>query len=738
MRALACVVLLAGRRGARRNAKQAERKSSRRKAGVARGAMRSKQKEGAADATRSKNKERTAGQEKGGNPPEEEKESRRACREIRGGGCAYFSTVRRPTLGAGRGSMCRLKWTLLIWWTAAATAASGRELLTADCPATCFGYSCDAYVENPDRDETCEELECAYACDCSGCACANAPTVSPTTTKHPTPMPTPAPAIRLTTTLSPTSLYAPTATPACPSDGTVSSAQKISNSEGELPFALGQDDRFGCSVSSIGDLDADGVNDLAVGAWGDDDGNTKAGAVHVLFMQASGVVRDSQKLSNSGGDFPYTLAENEYFGSALAWLGDMNGDGVNDLAVGAYGCDNDRGAVYLLCMRSDGTVDSSVKIANGAGGIPFGALAVNDYFGASIAWMGDLNGDGFGDLAVGASGSEDYAGQVYILFMTSDMAVLSFEKISNSDSSLPFMLTPGDRFGASVASSLGFDSTWDLAVGARADSDGGVEGSGAVYLLSLNSNGTIAVVSKLSNSHGSLPFSLDVDDFFGQSVAFVGDINGDGLLDLAVGAFGDNDGGYSGRPGAVYWLFMDGDGQVSGAQKLSNDEGNLPFAIQDDDWFGSSVAAFEIDGGSGTGLVVGAYTDDDGAYNAGAVYLLATACAPTPVPTMIALQRTEISLVPHSLNLVTTKPQVVSGVAYLVNLNDGVLHGNVSLKRTSLPDGASWQITPSEFNLDSNEVVEFQVTVESTGLSSGEYDLALEITAETAESVPAN
>jgi hypothetical protein len=112
--------------------------------------------------------------------------------------------------------------------------------------------------------------------------------------------------------------------------------------------------------------------DLAVGAWGDDTGGTNRGAVHVLFMNTDGTVSSSVKIASGTNGGP-TLTNGDKFGTSVASIGDLDGDGVLDLAVGAYQDDTggtDRGAIYILFMNTDGTVSSSVKIASGTNGGP--------------------------------------------------------------------------------------------------------------------------------------------------------------------------------------------------------------------------------------------------------------------------------------------------------------------------------------------------------------------------------
>ncbi|MCH7903431.1 MAG: FG-GAP repeat protein, partial [Armatimonadetes bacterium] len=169
-------------------------------------------------------------------------------------------------------------------------------------------------------------------------------------------------------------------------------------------------------------LDGDGVGDLAVGALGDDDGGFDRGAVWVLFLNPDGTVNSHQKISDTQGGFTGILDDGDNFGFSLASLGDLDGDGVADLAVGAIGDDDggaNRGAVWILFLNTDGTVKSHQKISDTQGGFT-GPLDNGDVFGITVASLGDLDGDGIGDLAVGAQADDDGGpdrGAVWILFL---------------------------------------------------------------------------------------------------------------------------------------------------------------------------------------------------------------------------------------------------------------------------------------------------------------------------------
>ena len=276
------------------------------------------------------------------------------------------------------------------------------------------------------------------------------------------------------------------------SDGTVKSHQKISDTDGGFMGVLDNIDEFGTSVASLGDLDGDGVGDLAVGAVGDDDGGTNRGAVWVLFLNTDGTVKSHQKISDTEGGFTGVLDNFDRFGFSVASLGDLDGDGVGDLAVGAHLDDDgglNQGAVWVLFLHADGTVKSHQKISDTQGGFT-GILDAEDFFGVSVASLHDLDGDGVGDLAVGATLDDDGGfnrGAVWILFVNANGTVKEYQKISDTQGGFMGVLDDFDAFGWSVASlaDLDGDGVGDLAVGAHLDDDGGVD-SGAVWVLLLD------------------------------------------------------------------------------------------------------------------------------------------------------------------------------------------------------------------------------------------------------------
>ena len=412
-----------------------------------------------------------------------------------------------------------------------------------------------------------------------------------------------------------------------PAPGDLAGLRKISATTRSFGGALEEVDRLGISVARLGDLNGDGNVDVAVGALLDDDGGVDRGSVWILFLDASGEVSATTKINDVEGGFIGTLDDNDRFGISVAGLGDLDGNGVPDLAVGAYrdddGCE-DCGAVWLLSMNPDGSVLQQGKISATKGGFLSG-LEVGGLFGRELVSLGDLDGDGIGELLVTAnrenSGGLD-RGAAYVLFLTAEGRVRTYVRIGDQSGGFNGALDDEDRFGTSAArlSDLDGDGIDEVAIGARHDDDGFTD-AGAVYVLFLQADGRVRAHTKISATEGGFTGVLSRGDSFGFSLGAVGDLDGDGLTELAVGAIGDDDGG--GGRGALWILFLNDDGTVANHRKFSSTFGDFTGALDDHDRFGASAAGFgDLDGDGTTELLVGASDDDDGVLDAGALWVL--------------------------------------------------------------------------------------------------------------------
>jgi len=386
-------------------------------------------------------------------------------------------------------------------------------------------------------------------------------------------------------------------------NGTVKARSEISSLAGGL-VGLEDHDRFGISACSLGDLDLDGTTDIAVGAYRDDDGGTDHGAVYVLFLNPDGTVKAQQKISGTSGGLVATLDLEDSFGWSVEPIGDLDGDGVIDLAVGATRDDGgdsdllrDFGAVYLLELRRDGTVKNTRRIA--ADTLPFGAvLRPGDRFGADVALLGDLDLDGVEDIAVGAFGDDPLkSGRVFVMPLNLNGTVKSFTEIGAGLGGFTGVLGKSDRFGISLASDdLDGDGVQDLLVGAVGDDDGGAD-AGAVWVLKLDATGHVTEHEKISPDFGGFGGLVMPGDNFGISCAMLGDIDRDGAADVAVGSYQDDEGGFD--RGAVWVLFRAGTGVPVADFTVAPGAGEAPLAVQFSDLSSGGVTAWTWDFGDG-------------------------------------------------------------------------------------------------------------------------------------------
>jgi len=345
-----------------------------------------------------------------------------------------------------------------------------------------------------------------------------------------------------------------------------SAAMDLSTLNGSNGFRLdgANGDYSGTSASTAGDINGDGLDDLIVGAKGANPNNDGSGSSYVVFGKASGfsATMNLSSLNGSNG-FRLNGVAGDFSGFSVSNAGDVNGDGFDDLIIGALGADGGSGSSYVVYGKASGfSAEMDLSSLDGSNGFRLDGEAVGNYSGFSVSNAGDVNGDGFDDLIIGAPGADpngNYSGSSYVVFGKASGFSTTMD-LSSLNGSNGFRLdgeAAGDRSGRSVstAGDVNGDGFDDLIVGADSASPNGYR-SGSSYVVFGQASGFSAAMD-LSSLGGNNGFRLNVVtafDFLGHSVSNAGDVNGDGFDDLIVGASGTDPNGNR-DTGSSYIIF---------------------------------------------------------------------------------------------------------------------------------------------------------------------------------------
>lgn len=396
-------------------------------------------------------------------------------------------------------------------------------------------------------------------------------------------------------------------------------------------------DLSGVSVSSAGDVNGDGFDDLIIGASRADPNGSASGASYVVFGKAGGFAANLNLSALNGrngfqinGEFRY-----DYSGISVSSAGDVNGDGFDDVIVGARGADPNgslSGASYVVFGKAGGfSANFNLSSLNGSNGFQINGANRYDGSGISVSSAGDVNGDGFDDLIVGANNADPNganSGASYVVFgkAAGFAANLNLSSLNGGNGFRLSGESQYDNSGISVSSAgdVNGDGFDDLIIGADRNDPHGSE-SGSSYVVFGKARGFNANLN-LSSLNGSNGFRMNGEasyDNSGNSVSAAGDVNGDGFDDVIIGAvFADPNGVES---GASYVVFGKAGG-FAASLNLSSLNGTNGFqmsGVSRSDHSGISVSsAGDVNGDSFDDVIVGADRADPNGADSGASYVI--------------------------------------------------------------------------------------------------------------------
>ncbi|MEH2069230.1 MAG: hypothetical protein V7K47_13890 [Nostoc sp.] len=349
-------------------------------------------------------------------------------------------------------------------------------------------------------------------------------------------------------------------------------------------------------------------------------------------------------LDGSNGFVINGIAAGDNSGNSVSNAGDINGDGIDDLIIGAYTASpngNSRaGQSYVVFGRKNVGSGGILNLSSldGTNGFLINGIAVGDQSGIRVSNAGDINGDDIDDLIIGAytasPNGNSRAGQSYVVFGGKNVGSGGILNLSSLDGTNGFLINgiaEDDRSGNSVsnAGDVNDDGVDDLIIGAFFASSNGKSFTGQSYVVFGRKNvgsGGILNLSSLNSINGFAINGIGETNFSGNSVSNAGDVNGDGIDDLIIGAIGDfGNGNQSAQQGYVVFGGKNvGNGGIFNLSSLDGTNGFLINNIAKDDLLNVSVSnAGDVNDDGIDDLIIGASgASGNGNQSAGQSYVV--------------------------------------------------------------------------------------------------------------------
>ncbi len=369
-------------------------------------------------------------------------------------------------------------------------------------------------------------------------------------------------------------------------------------------------------MASVGDLNGDGVVDIAIGASGDDDKLLNAGRI---FVTMGGLVAGGSTNVATNSWIIDGVNAGDLAGFSIAGSTDLNGDGLGEVLIGAPGVDvgaqADAGVAYVAFGQSTaGGLDLKDIFTAGGGGYAVKGQIAGDAAGYTVLSVGDMNGDGRADMLVGAPGQDAAgadAGAAYVVWGKASASNVLLNSVANGIGGFKINgAAAGDAIGSELAAlaDQNGDGRAEILIGARTAAGG----AGAVYVVDGKATGATVDLNAVAGGSGGYMIRGAAGSQAGASVGSAGDVNGDGLDDILIGAAGAN---------SAYVVYgkadhanVDLSAAFGGFQIVAESAGDLATLVV--------TGGVDLNRDGIDDLVIGASANAEGGANAGAVYVV--------------------------------------------------------------------------------------------------------------------
>ncbi|MBU0676853.1 MAG: FG-GAP repeat protein [Verrucomicrobia bacterium] len=457
------------------------------------------------------------------------------------------------------------------------------------------------------------------------------------------------------------------------------------------------DDRKGYAVSGGGDFNGDGFDDVIVGApFADPSAKNEAGKAYVVFGGTNlGLTIDVSGINGTNGFAIEGPAAGNRLGNAVSLSGDINGDGLADVLIGAENAAAETGKVFIIFGTTNALISLDVSALDGTNGVVVVGEDVSDHAGHSLAGIGDFNGDSLADLVVGAHTAPDFwqAGRVYVVFGRTNWSALV--SLSELDGTNGLRIDGNQIFGALGSAVSGGDLNGD----GYGDVVVGAPPLNSVYtVFGPGMSGPVFSVTNLNGANGFTAAYTNSSVSFGSSVSVAENINADPFGDLIVGAPALAPGGLTSAGGLFVIMGREVFPAIQNATALDGTNGFVMNGVQSFAEAGKNVAAIgDMNGDSITEFAAGAYKFDYSVpgtntvlTNAGCAYVV----SPPGIPNVI-LFKPEISSISSTGTTRYVSWDGQNGVTYSVFTNADLNSGTWGVAATIVSTNATptWQQT---------------------------------------------